>query len=272
LSVSTGNGTRGVACSFRHRLDFGRAIVAQRHPYPPQVVSDIPLPVDAGPNAKQKNTPHFHPHPEGRHAVKLFKLINGLYARIYHDLCVLAPPKLPDTGAAILISNHTSSLDPLMIQSVLHRVVVWMMAKEYYEIPALNPFFRLIEAIPVERGSRDTSAMRAALRALQEGRILGVFPEGQIETTRELLPFQPGVAQMAIKLKVPVFPCYLDGTQRGMEMGQAFVRRNAASIRFGSEIQIGRSSTSHEALEAATARLRAAMDSLKNQTQHRTFR
>jgi 1-acyl-sn-glycerol-3-phosphate acyltransferase len=228
--------------------------------------------VDPGPNPKQKNAAHFHPHPEGRLAIRTFKVINSLYARIYHDLAVLSPPRLPRTGSAILISNHTSSLDPLLIQSVLDRVVVWMMAKEYYDIPALKPFFKLIEAIPVERGSRDTSAMRLALRALQEGRILGVFPEGQIETTRDLLPFQSGVAQMAIKLKVPIYPCYLDGTQRGQDMGESFVRRNAASIRFGSEIQIGRSSTSHDALQHATDRLQAAVEALKNQYPHRTFR
>jgi 1-acyl-sn-glycerol-3-phosphate acyltransferase len=229
--------------------------------------------VDPGSNPKTKSAqPHFHPHPEGRTSIKAFKVVNTLFSRIYHDLAVLSPPRLPRTGPAILICNHTSSLDPLLIQSVLSRVVVWMMAREYYQIPALKPFFKLIEVIPVERGSRDTSAMRLSLRALQEGRVLGIFPEGQIETTRDLLPFQPGVAQMAIKLKVPVYPCYLDGTQRGQEMGEAFLKRNAASIRFGHEIQIGRSSTSHEALSAATARLYAAVDALKNQYPHRAFR
>ena len=54
----------------------------------------------------------------------------------------------------ILICNHTSALDPMLIQSVCRRVIVWMMAKEYYEIRLMMPIFRALEVIPVDRGAR----------------------------------------------------------------------------------------------------------------------
>jgi 1-acyl-sn-glycerol-3-phosphate acyltransferase len=190
--------------------------------------------------------------------------LNVLFARIYHDLTITAPPRLPAKGAAILICNHTSGLDPLLLQSVCNRVVIWMMAKEYYDIRPLKPAFKLIEAIPVDRGSRDTAATRSALRALQDGRVLGIFPEGRIAPTGDLLPFQPGVALMAIKAKVPVYPAYLDGTQRGLEIVQALTCRNRATLRFGPEVKFDRSSTSRDGLEAATAQIQAAVAALRD--------
>ncbi len=228
--------------------------------------------MESGLHTDNKRTTHFHTHPEQRLSMKLLKFIDVLYTRIWHDLSVLSPPRLPKTGPAILICNHISSIDPLMIQSVLKRVVVWMMAKEYYEIKFMKPAFDALQVIPVDRGARDTSAMRLALRALQEGRILGVFPEGRIETEHALLPFQPGVAQMAIKTKVPVFPCYLDGTQRGQDMIRAATRRNVASIRFGPEVHFDRAATTPEALQAATELLKASVESLRLQTPRSKFR
>jgi 1-acyl-sn-glycerol-3-phosphate acyltransferase len=208
---------------------------------------------------------HFDPNPEKKLSLRLMKAADVIFCRIYHRLTVLAPPHLPSKGAAILICNHTSGLDPVMIQSVCKRVIVWMMAKEYYEIKPLKPFFKMLEAIPVDRGSRDTAAMRLALRALQDGRILGIFPEGRISTTRgTMLPFQSGVAQLAIKTGVPIYPAFLDGTQYGVsDMAAAFVGRQESTLRFGGAITIDRSSASRESLEAATATLHSAVESLR---------
>ena len=187
-------------------------------------------------------------------------------ARIYHQTIVRTPQPLPRHGPAILICNHTSGLDPLLIQSVCPRLIVWMMAREYYEIRALKWVFKAIEAIPVDRGGRDMTATRAALRALENGRVLGVFPEGRIEKTRELLPFQTGVALMAIKTGVPVYPAYLDGTQRNKPMLRAFVQRNRATLTFGPQVQFDRTSTSKEGLQAATERLTEAVANLKTRS------
>jgi hypothetical protein len=68
---------------------------------------------------------------------------------------------------------------------------------------------------------------------------------------------------MAIKTKVPVYPAYLDGTQRGMEVGEALMRRNESSIAFGPAVDFSRTSTSRENLESATATLRASVENLR---------
>jgi 1-acyl-sn-glycerol-3-phosphate acyltransferase len=200
--------------------------------------------------------------PESRLDIRLLRAANVLFARGYHKLEVLSPCRLPPTGAAILVCNHISGLDPLFIQSVCSRVIVWMMAKEFYDIPSLNWIFRRIEAIPVERSGRDVAATRAAMRALKRGRILGVFPEGRIERTKDLMPFQTGAAMLARRSGAPVYTAYLDGTQRNMSMTQAFGRRQEARIRFGGSVDLG----AVEDLEQTTARLQEAVEFLRRQT------
>jgi 1-acyl-sn-glycerol-3-phosphate acyltransferase len=142
-----------------------------------------------------------------------------------------------------------------------------MMAAEYYQIKSLSWLFKMVQAIPVDRSGRDLAATRAALRALAQGHILGIFPEGRIETDHDLLPFQTGVALMAIKTGVPVFPAYLDGTQRGKEMVEAVAGPNHAILRFGPAVDFDRHSTSKESLETATLQIRHAVGLLKSKTE-----
>ncbi len=186
-----------------------------------------------------------------------------LFSRAYHRTDVLIPQHLPRHGPAILVCNHTSGLDPALIQSVCPRIIVWMMATEYYEIKAMKWMYDMIEAIPVDRSGRDMAATRAALRALGNGRILGIFPEGKIATSRALLPFQSGVAMLAIKTGVGVYPAFLEGTQRGQEMAQAILTPNEATLAFGPPVEFDRRGTSREVLESATARIRDAVEKLK---------
>ncbi len=189
---------------------------------------------------------------------------NRVFARVYHRLEVLSPCQLPSKGPAILVSNHTSGLDPLLIQSVCSRLIIWMMAKEYYDHPVLGWIYRQVEAIPVARTGRDMAAMREALRALKQGRVVGVFPEGKIEPTRELLPFQTGVALLASRSQAPVYPCFLDGTQRGQEMIPAVTHRQHATISFGTDVNWVGSGHDREQLIGHTKRLEAAVQTLSD--------
>ena len=203
--------------------------------------------------------------PEHRRSCHIMQAVNRLFTRVFHRLDVLAPSRLPDSGAAIIICNHTSGLDPHLIQSANRRLITWMMAREYYEIRGINILLRELGVIPVTRSGRDMAAMRAAMRALENGQLLGVFPEGKIETSRDLLPFQTGVALMAMKTGVPVFPAYLDGDQRDTSMLGAFFRPHRARIIFGDEVCFDRSDASREHLEAATLAMRSAVDRLREE-------
>lgn len=213
----------------------------------------------------------YDERPEDKLAIRMLRAIDVCFARIYHNLEVRAPHHFPRRGAGILVCNHTSALDPLLIQSVSPRLIVWMMAGEYYDLPILRNIFPLLEVIPVNRSGRDMGATRAALRALSHGRILGVFPEGRIETSRELLPFQTGVALMAMKTGVPVYPAYLDGTQRGKEMLASILTRNRASIAFGRPFRLAKSGNPHHDLSVITTKIKMAVDDLSKRSCERAI-
>ena len=185
-----------------------------------------------------------------------------MFCRVYHRLTVLSPPRLPRTGAAIVVCNHVSSLDPLLIQSACPRMIHWMMAEEYYDIRGMHWVFKTMDTIPVDRGGRDMAATRVALRTLEAGQVLGIFPEGRIESSRQLLPFQTGVAMMAAKTGVAIHPAYLDGTQRGREMLPAFCTPCRATLRFGEPLTLPRSAGAKGALDDATAQIVAAVERL----------
>jgi 1-acyl-sn-glycerol-3-phosphate acyltransferase len=211
--------------------------------------------------------------PEDRLSIRILQLVDTLFARVYHGLTVLSPLGLPRSGPAILICNHTNSIDPVFLQASIHnRLVTWMMAKEYMTMTGMGWLFRTIGIIPVERAGRDTGPLRAAIRELEAGHIVGIFPEGRIAPTRELLPFQTGVALMAIKTGVPVYPAYIDGTQRGRDMLNAMLSRCEATISYGPPVEFDRSGTSRPQLEAATTAMEAAIRRLREQTTARVTR
>lgn len=198
--------------------------------------------------------------------LRALQAANLCFARIYHRLDVRCPCRLPREGPAILVCNHTSGLDPVLLQSVCPRLIVWMMAREYYEQPGLRWFFEQVQAIPVDRGGRDLAATRRALRALSSGLVLGVFPEGRIEENCELLPFQTGVAMMAQRTKVRVYPAYLDGSQRRLPMLQAYLQPQHATIAFGPAIDLCGANSSQNHLEEATNVIQEAVKRLRQTT------
>lgn len=148
-------------------------------------------------------------------------LINYLIARILWRTEVSGPFPVDPHEGAVIVCNHSSGVDPLVIQLCTDRVVHWMVAREYYQMPVMRYAFRSVAAIPVNRGGIDTAATKLAIRLAQQGGLVGLFPEGRVNVTENLLlPGRPGAALIALKARVKVVPCYVfgvpyDGTALG---------------------------------------------------------
>jgi 1-acyl-sn-glycerol-3-phosphate acyltransferase len=191
--------------------------------------------------------------------VRLAWRVDRYYIGGFHDIRQVTPCTLPDEGPAILVCNHISGLDPTVLQAASHRLITWMMAKEYFDVPSMRWFYRAVRAIPVNRSRRDLAATRMALRVLERGRVLGIFPEGRIAENGSILPFQTGVAMMAIRGDVPVYPAYLHGSMRDKNMLQAFLYPQRGYITFGPAVAFDRSRTSQDAIRAATGAIQRAV-------------
>ncbi len=124
--------------------------------------------------------------------------------------------------------------------------------------------YNAVGVILVERSGRDMAAARAGMRALAAGYVLGVFPEGRIETSNDLIPFQSGIGLLALKTRAPVYPTYLTGTQRNRDMVEAFVRPSAGSITFGPALDLSDLEDTKPGIREATHRIQNAMEGLKN--------
>jgi len=129
---------------------------------------------------------------ERRPIIRLLVFGGRLFARLYHRVFVLSPQRLPLTGPAILVCNHISGLDPVLLQSVCPRLVIWMMAKEYYDIKGLGWIFSNIDAIPVERSGRDSAATPARrCEPSPMGKSSASFPKGRSPPHTTCSPSKP---------------------------------------------------------------------------------
>ena len=197
--------------------------------------------------------------------LRAFQAIDVAFCRIYHRLEVYSPCPVPLDGPAILACNHASALDPLLLQSVVPRLIHFV-ADELNETSFAGWALRKLQGVSVSRAGGATGAIRSALRLLEQGEALGVFPEGRIEYDRALLPFRTGVALLAIKGNAPVYPVYLDGTQRNTPSAlNAYIKPNRAVIAFGPSVQFDRRSTRKDALLAAAGAIQAAMQGLMDE-------
>ena len=120
------------------------------------------------------------------------------------------PGAVPRTGPVIIAGNHASSADPVLIGAFLNkrlgRPVNWLGKRELVEMPLLGPFFRLIPVHPVSRDSTDLEAFRAAMRILESGNILAIFPEGTRSLDGALQPVREGAGVLALRSGAPVMP------------------------------------------------------------------
>jgi hypothetical protein len=137
---------------------------------------------------------------------------------------------LPANGPALLIANHVSFVDALVIAAASRRPIRFVMDHTIFKIPVLNFVFRTSRAIPIASKKEDPARLEQAYdevaRALDEGELVCIFPEGQITRTGELNPFRPGIERIVARTPVPVVPMALCGL-----WGSFFSRKDGSAMR-----------------------------------------
>jgi 1-acyl-sn-glycerol-3-phosphate acyltransferase len=122
---------------------------------------------------------------------------------------------IPAQGACILVCNHVSYVDAVVIAGSVRRPVRFVMDHRIFRIPVLSFIFRTMRTIPIAPAKEDAAmkerAFAEARKALEAGEVVGIFPEGKLTETGEMSPFRPGVQQMLAAAPVPVVPMALRG-------------------------------------------------------------
>lgn len=145
---------------------------------------------------------------------------------------------LPLTGGVMIISNHISWFDPVLLNLVLRRAPSWLAMVELFQSRFTRWFFTRAGVIPIDRSQPGSAPLKEAIRRLRAGHALVVFPEGGIrQGTRSVLGGDPeireGAALIALKAGVPIVPAIIDGARDTYVKGNWFFRRCAIRLTLG---------------------------------------
>ena len=154
--------------------------------------------------------------------------LNRILCRRFHRLRPGHCP-LPKHGPALVVANHVSGLDPLLMIAATRRPLRFLIAREQYERFGLRWLFRAVGCIPVERGGSPHRALAAARHALQKGEVVALFPHGRIHLDNEpAVRLKPGILHLARVSGAPVHPMRIDGVRgAGRTLGAVFLRSRA---------------------------------------------
>jgi 1-acyl-sn-glycerol-3-phosphate acyltransferase len=160
----------------------------------------------------------------------LMRFIVWIWVHTFYRLTKTNLEQIPEEGPALLVCNHVSFIDALVIFAGCQRPVRFVMDHSIFKIPVLSFIFRTARAIPIASRKEDPALMERAFeevdKALQDGDIVCIFPEGKITTDGEMNPFRPGISWILQRRKVPVVPLALRGL-----WGSFFSRRAGAAFR-----------------------------------------
>ena len=143
----------------------------------------------------------------------LMRFLVWLLIHTIYRVRVTGLDHLPDEGPVIVVSNHVSFVDPLILGGMIRRPVNFVMYHRIYNIPLLRFIFKTGKAIPVAGRSENPEILEAAYQRMHEvlaaGDVLGIFPEGRISEDGEIQPFKSGIEKVVSEQAVPVVPIAL---------------------------------------------------------------
>jgi 1-acyl-sn-glycerol-3-phosphate acyltransferase len=187
--------------------------------------------------------------------------------RQFFDFRVTGLEHLPATGPFIVAANHANYLDGVVLGAALPRHIVFLVMPRVYRATPLHPYVhRHLGSIPIALARPDPAAIRRALRVLEDGGVVGIFPEGPFGRGGRLVRGQPGVALVALRAGVPVVPAAISGTFHALAARRWHIpRRVPLGVRFGRALRFGtpgRLPLTQRLREDVTARIMAEIAAL----------
>jgi 1-acyl-sn-glycerol-3-phosphate acyltransferase len=194
--------------------------------------------------------------------VTLYGFLRGVarvLARLTLRIDVSGLENIPMTGPFLLIPNHQSILDPILVQGFCPRPVHAMTKSTQFGTPLFRWLLPRINSFPTRRYRIDPQAVRVVLRYLDEGQAVGIYAEGERSWDAALQPFRRGTIRLILKAGVPVVPCGITGSYDVWPRWSRRPRAGRVNIRFGRPIHFGR----HDSKEEREAMLCEATKTLE---------
>ena len=163
----------------------------------------------------------------------ILKPIAVALMRLYFRVEARGAEHVPPAGPVLLVANHVSVLDPPLIGGMTRRALCFMAKEELFRVPVLGWLIAHLNARPVRRDNADPRALKDALRVLQAGEALLVFPEGTRGPEGSVREAKPGAGLLAVASGAAVVPVYIRGTGGALPRGRVLPRPRKVEVRFG---------------------------------------
>ena len=157
--------------------------------------------------------------------------VRGL-CRLYFGLELRGTEHIPPAGAVLITPNHQTYADPPLVSIPIRRPVYYMAWNRLFAVPLFGWLIRRLRAFPVEIESSDPRAAREAVRLLQAGEAVMIFPEGERTTDGRVGRFKPGAFRLAVSLGVPVLPVTIVGGHEAWPPGRMLPRPGRITITY----------------------------------------
>lgn len=171
----------------------------------------------------------------------LMRFLIWILVNLLYRIKLKGLDKIPDDGPCVLVCNHVSFMDALIIAGCCRRPVRFVMDHRIFKTPILSFIFRTAKAIPIAPAKENPELMEQAFdrvaEALEEGEVVCIFPEGKLTADGKMNPFRPGIENIVNRTPVPVIPMAISGL-----WGSFFSRKNGPAMsnipkRFWSKIR-----------------------------------
>jgi len=170
------------------------------------------------------------------------RLLFTLLGHVHADCLSL----LPREGGAVLVSNHLTMLDPILLGCLLPRQLRFMAKEELYSVPALGWYLRMAGTFPIRRGVPDREGLRRAEELLKAGEVIMIFPEGHRSQAGGAQEARTGAVMLAARTNCPIVPAAITGTEHLRlrrppgEIALGFLSRPTLTVRLGEPFSVTR--------------------------------
>jgi 1-acyl-sn-glycerol-3-phosphate acyltransferase len=196
----------------------------------------------------------------------VFWAIFNIILRVFYRFEVIGHENIPKEGGVIIASNHISYLDPLVIGSASKRRATYMAKEGLFKIPLVGTFVRSF-SFSVRRGRPQPSTIKEAVRRLEQGELIIMFPEGGRSIDGKLLNIKRGIGVIAALSKMPVVPALISGTEKALPVGARFLKPAKITVIFGKPIWIDVKEKDKHFQERISKDILETINNLKSRTE-----
>jgi len=193
---------------------------------------------------------------------KSLQIIARIFTSLWFDLKVYGVENVPKTGPVLLIANHQSYLDPVLVAVRLDRPVSFFAKSELFENRFFGWLIRSLHAFPVKLGENDIGAVRMTLQRLEEGNILNLYPEGSRTFDGHIGSIQRGIALILRKAEVPVVPVIIDGSFGAWPRTKKLFQPHPIRVMYGKPMAVA-GMKSDQLLQTVDTTLRSMLEELR---------